>query len=178
MKKFLKILWGILKAVTWIVVILIFSVIIIGRVTNNKLTLAGYSIYTVVTESMVPKYNVGDMILAKQADPNTLKVGDDIVYLGTKDTFAGKIVTHQLINIEQTDTGTEFHTKGIANAIEDPVITGDQIKGKVITKLTILSLISKIINNQYGFFFIIIIPTAILIFEIMIDSINSKKKSD
>ena len=178
MKKTLKILWSILKAITWIVIILIFCVIVIGRVTNNKLTLAGYSIYTVVTESMVPKYNVGDMILAKKTDPETLKIGDDVVYLGKQDTFAGKIVTHQLIDIELTDTGKQFHTKGIANSIEDPVITGDQIQGKVITKLTILSIISKIVNNQYGFYFMIIIPTVVLVFEIMIDFINSKKKSD
>lgn len=178
MKNFLKILWKIIKVIVWIIVILIVAVILVQRLSNNKLTVANYSIYTVVTESMVPKYKVGDMILAKKVDTNTLKVGDDIVYLGKKDTFDGKIVTHQIIEIDTSVNPTEYHTKGIANFIEDPVITGDQIYGKVLTKLTILSFLSGIVSNQYGFYFAIIIPAVILVFQVFIDVVESRKKSD
>lgn len=177
MKKALKIIWKIAKIAVWILVILIVSVIVVQKVSHNKLTLANYSIYSVVTESMVPKYKVGDMLLARKVDTNTLTVGDDIVYLGKEGTFNDKIVTHQIVQIEEGETRI-FHTKGIANFIEDPVITSDQIYGKVLTKLNILSFLGRITSNQYGFYFIIIIPTVILVFQIIMDVVESRKKSD
>lgn len=174
----LKILWKIFKIILWILVILIVSVILVQRVSNNKLTVANYSIYTVVTESMVPKYKVFDMVLAKKVDVNSLVVGDDVVYMGKEGSFNGKIVTHQIIGIDNNNGSLEFHTKGIANIIEDPVVHSDQIYGKVLTKLGIMSFLSKIVSNQYGFYFIIIVPAVILVFQVFIDVFNSKKKSD
>ena len=178
MKKVLKILWKIAKIAVWILVILIVSVIVVQKVSNNKLTVANYSIYNVVTESMVPKYNVGDMLLARRVDTNTLVVGDNIVYLGKEGTFNDKIVTHQIVQIDEEEGVRKFHTKGIANFIEDPVITADQIYGKILTKLNILSFLGRITSNQYGFYFVIIIPSVILVFQIFMDVVQSRKKSD
>lgn len=175
--KALKILWKIIKSITTIIIILIVITIALQRFSNNKLTLGGFSIYTVVTKSMVPKYNVGDMLLAKQVDTNTIQVGDDVVYLGAVDTFNGKIVTHQVVQIEGEGENRIFHTKGIANTIEDPTITGSQIYGKIVTKLTILSLITKVISNIYGMFFLVIVPIVILVFSVIMDVVNEKKKS-
>lgn len=171
----LKLIGKILKWTMSIVIILIVSVIVIQRVSNNKFTLGGYSIFTVVTESMIPKYKVGDMLLARDVDVSSIKVGDDVVYMGRVGTFSGKIVTHQVVEIED-GSPLKFHTKGINNMIEDPVVDGEQILGRVVTKLTILSLISKLISNQYGFFFIIFVPIVVLVFGIIIDLVNDKEK--
>ena len=176
MKKVLKILWSTLKIAIWILVILIVAVILVQKVSNNKLNIANYSMYTVVTKSMVPKYDVGDMLLAKRVDPNSLEIGDDIVYLGKEDTFEGKIVTHQIIAIDDANGMRTFHTKGLANIVEDPPVTSDQIYGKVQTKLVILSFIGRIISNQYGFYFMIVIPAVVLVFQIFMDVVNSRKK--
>lgn len=175
--KVLNILWRTIKGITTAIIILIVITIILQRVSNNKLTLGGFGIYTVVTKSMVPKYQVGDMLLSQKIDPNTIKVGDDVVYLGNTDTFNGKIVTHQVVKIEGEGSNRIFHTKGIANMIEDPTITGNQIYGKIVGKLTVLSLIAKIISNIYGMFFIVIVPIVILVFSVIMDVVNDKKKS-
>lgn len=177
MNKILKIVWSIVKGFVSILIVLVVLIIVLQRVTNGKVTLGGYSMFIVVTESMIPKYEVGDMLLAKKVDPATVQVGDDVVYLGTVDTFQGKIVTHQVVNIEGEGNNRIFHTKGINNIVEDPTIVGSQIQGKVISKLFLLSFLTKIINNQYGFFFIIVIPIVILIFSIVMDVVNDKKKS-
>lgn len=174
--KALKIITGLIKAIVSIIIILIVAVIIVQRVTNNKLNLAGYGLYTVVTPSMVPKYNIGDMIIAKQKDPDTIKVGDDVVYQGEVDSYKDKIVTHQVIEIEQTNEGKIFHTKGIANPLEDPTIKSNQIYGVVLTKSVILSFLSKIINSTYGFYFLIFVPIVIIVFLEVIDAIGGKDK--
>ena len=175
MGKILKIIWNIIKWIMSLLIVLIVSVIVIQRVSNNKFTLGGYSIFTVVTQSMIPKYQVGDMLLAKTIDTSSLKVGDDVVYMGKVGTFQGKIVTHRIVKIEEGNP-RKFHTKGINNMIEDPVIDATQIYGKVVIKLGILSMISKVISNQVGFFFIIFVPIVVLVFGIVMDTVNDKKK--
>lgn len=172
----LKMIWKVLKFILSLFIVLIVSVIIIQRVSNNKVTLGGYSIFTVVTESMLPKYQVGDMLLVRSIDTSKLSIGDDVVYMGSVGTFSGKIVTHQIVDIEE-GSPRKFHTKGINNMIEDPVVEESQIFGKVVIKLTILSMISKVISNQYGFFFIIFVPIVILVFGIIMDVVNDKEKS-
>ena len=174
--KILKIISKTIKALISLLIILVVAVIVVQRVTNNKLNLAGYGLYTVVTTSMVPKYNVGDMILAKQVDTNTIKVGDDVVYLGEVDTYKDKIVTHQVIEIEETNEGRIFHTKGIANPLEDPLVKEDQIYGKVLAKSVVLSFLSRIINSSYGFYFLIFVPIVVIVFLEIIDATGGKKK--
>lgn len=174
--KGLNIIFKIFKAILTLVIVLIVSIIFVQRVSNNKVTLGGYSIFTIITESMVPKYQVGDMLLAKDISTDDIKVGDDLVYIGKSGTFEGKIVTHQVVSIEKENGKKIFHTKGIANTIEDPEVSEEQIYGVVSCKLVILSLLSKVVNNIYGFYFIVFIPFAVMIFLEIIDIIHSKEK--
>ena len=69
-----KIIWNTIKGICIVLIVLIVGVIVVQRVSNNKFTLGGYSIFTVVTESMLPEYKVGDMLLAKVKNAND-KIG-------------------------------------------------------------------------------------------------------
>lgn len=175
--KVLKISMMIIKAIVSFFVILVISIIFVQRISNNKITLGGYSVYTIITESMAPEYKVYDMVIAKKNDPKNIKVGDDVVYLGKKSDFAGKIVTHRVIDIETKNGITYYHTKGIANDVEDPEIMGEQILGKVVFKAKILSLISRVVNNPYGFYFVIFVPFGIILVMEVIDVIEEKKSN-
>lgn len=164
MKTVLKILKGIL-----VVIILLFvAIVVLQKVTNNEKTIGGIRIFTIVTESMVPEYMVGDVILCTEKPKSDIQVGDDVTYLGKVETYAGKFVTHRVIGIENAEGGgLNFHTQGIANPEEDPVISEDQIYGVVKTKLSIMSWLNGIINNSFGMFFLIFIPIAIIFFSEM-----------
>lgn len=173
--KFINIFLKVIKAIVTLFIIFVVSIIFIQRISDNKITLGGISIYTIITPSMVPKYNVGDMVITKKVSPSSLKVNDDAVYMGEKNDFKDKIVTHQIINIESKDGKLYFHTKGINNDLEDPLVSEEQIMGKVIYKSFLLSFISKIVNNSYGFYFVIFIPFTILVAMEIIDIIEDKK---
>lgn len=176
--KALKIIGNILYYLLVIFIVLILLVVILQRVTKNNASIGGIRIFNIVTESMVPEYKVGDILISKSTSLDKIKVGDDIVYLGNKDTFTGKVVTHRVIDIEKNEDGTYlFHTKGIANTAEDPVVSGSQIYGVIIYKTVILSFISKIINNLYGFYFLIFTPLTILI-VVKIIKIYQERKYD
>ena len=175
-KNIIKIILGIIKSIATFFIVCVFSIIFLQRVSNNSINLAGFSIYTVVTESMYPKYKVYDMILVKSVDIKSIKVHDDVVYKGEKSDFQGKIVTHRVEDITEDNGVLTFTTKGINNDIEDPLVNENQIMGKVVHKLLLLSLISKVINNTYGFYFLIFVPLVVVIFLEIMESIEEKKE--
>ncbi|MCL2859295.1 MAG: signal peptidase I [Oscillospiraceae bacterium] len=176
--KTLKIVGNILYWILFVLTILILLVVIIQRFSNNSLSLAGFRIFNVVTESMVPKYNVGDVLLSKSMDTDQIKVGDDVTYMGVDGDFKDKIVTHELVAIEDVNGQKIFHTKGIANDTEDPPISGSQIFGVVVCKVPVLSQISKILSNVYAFYFVVFIPLVILIFIEIRKMVIGFKKND
>lgn len=173
--KAFKIIYGIIKTfiVSFLVVYLLF--VIIQRVTNNS-SIFGYRMFTVATGSMEPVYNVNDVILVKDTDPSTLKVGDDIAYLGNRDAVKGLVVTHRIIRIETLDDNKVHYTlKGVNNKYEDPSITEDQILGKVLGKVYVVNFINHVVKNIYGFFFLVFCPLVLVIFLEIADTIIEAK---
>lgn len=160
----LKLINNIVYVILFLIVASVLFVVILQRASNNDIALGGIRIFNIVSESMVPKYNTGDVLVVKSIEPQNIKVGDDIAYIGQESTFNQKIVTHQVIKIDYENGEYIFHTKGIANILEDPLVHQNQVFGKVVYKIWILSLISKILSNVYVVFFGIFVPIVILIF--------------
>ena len=173
-----KIISKTLKVVGTIVIILFAALIIIQRVTDNKMTLGGYSVFTVISGSMEPEYHVWDMLIAKKVDTSTIKVGDDVVYLGSEASFKDKIVTHRVIKMRNENGKLYFTTKGTANAIEDPEIEASQVYGKVIYRSVVLCFLSKILNSVYGFYIVIFVPFVIILFFEILSVLEAKKRKE
>lgn len=180
MKKnsFLKFLIKIIKVICTVVIVLVASVVFVQRISNNKVNLGGFGIYTIVSESMAPEYNLMDMIISKKVDASTLRVGDDVVYLGEKGDFNGRTVTHRIVKIRNTVDGLEITTKGLANSIEDPSIRPDQVLGKVVYKSVVLSFLSSLLNNIYTLYFVVFLPICIMIFFEILATVKDKKELD
>ena len=148
------------------------------------LYLFGIKPYIVVSGSMEPtiktggvvfintNYDVNDVIVSKEIPLEKINRGDDLVYLGEKDDYKGKIITHRVVDIKGTSGNYRFTTKGIANPDNDPEVEGKQVYGIVVKKLVILSFFSHILNNSYGLYFLIILPIAFLIFLEILDKIK------
>lgn len=165
MLKVIKTIWAIVRTILTIILVGLLVIVVTQRVSNNKMAVAGFRIFTVVTESMKPEYVVGDAIFTQTIEPSKIKVGDDITYLGMAESFKDKIVTHRVINVEKAEDGTYiFETKGIANPKADPKINESQIFGKVIYKIKSISYINSIIGNLYGMYFAIFIPFGLILF--------------
>ncbi|MBQ8043100.1 MAG: signal peptidase I [Clostridia bacterium] len=157
--KILGVLWKVLWWAIELVIIFIAIIIVTQRVTNNEKAFLGFRIFSVATGSMEPEYAVGDILIAKEKDPATIVVGDNIVYLGSVADYRGKIITHNVIEVEQNEEGDYlFHTKGIANTIEDPVVHEDQLYGVIFYNNELLAWICKILTNRYGLYFFVIVP--------------------
>ncbi len=160
----LKLINNIVYVILFLIVASVLFVVILQRASNNAIALGGVRVFNIISESMIPKYNIGDVLVVKSIEPQNIKVGDDIAYIGQESTFNQKIVTHQVIKIDYENGEYIFHTKGIANILEDPLVHQNQVFGKVVYKIWILSLISKILSNVYVVFFGIFVPIVVLIF--------------
>lgn len=173
--KYFQIPYKIIKAIIFIVLLLYVVFTIIQRVSGNQ-SIFGYRLFAVATGSMVPDYNVNDVLAIKEVNHNELKVGDDITYLGKKQDVSGKIVTHRIIDIEEKNGKKTYLTKGINNEVEDPTIGDNQIYGKVVGKVPVVTQINHIVKNQYGFFFLIFLPLVIVIFLEIADTVTEMKQ--
>ena len=159
MKKSFKVIKQIVNILLIIFVICFALVVCLQRFSNNEISFLNFRLFTVVSGSMAPEYEIGDVLLAQERDPKDIKVGDNISYLGEVGNFKGKVVTHQVVEIEEDKEGKLiFHTKGIANASEDPIVKANQIYGVIVHEAKLLSLIYGVVAKPTGMFIFVIIP--------------------
>lgn len=163
-KKIFNLVKGVLNTLLVIALACFVLAVCLQRFTDNKMALLNYRLFTVVTGSMEPKYNIGDVLISKDVDPEAIEIGDTVSYLGAEGNFNGKIVTHEVINIEKNETGELlFHTKGIANLVQDPIVNEKQLYGKVVYKANILSFVYKTISSKLGMLLCVILPLMVII---------------
>ena len=170
--KILKKLTSALSTIIFIVCLFLLAVVIMtpknadGTKTVN---IAGYSMMSVLTESMEPEYNVGDIVVIKVTDASELKVKDVITFSSIDPALQGQPVTHRINDIIEEDGITKFETKGDNNeGIDADLVTEDRILGKVQFRIPY---VGKAINflqtNRIGFFGVVILPMLVIMtFEV------------
>ena len=142
-KKLAKLIITTFRIIMFVVLVAFIIVVCLQRFSNNKLSFFNYRMFTVVSQSMTPKYDIGDVLISKQVKPEEIKENDVISYLGTYGDFTDKVITHRVVGIHRNEDGKYyFRTKGDANLVEDPIVMEDQLYGVVVYKSIILSLVS------------------------------------
>lgn len=177
MKKIGKIIKTIFNIAITVFVLLFLLIVCLQRFSNNEITFLGYRMFSVASSSMAPDYNIGDVLIVKKTEPDQIKVGDSISYYGKVGSFAGKVITHQVIKIDKdVDKNLVFHTKGISNLVEDPLVYADQIYGVVVHRSEVLSFIYRTVNTKYGMFIFIVIPIFYIIGSEMLAFLLEKEE--
>ena len=177
LKKIFRIIKSIINIVIVLFVIAFVLIVCLQRFSDNKFSFLSYRMFTVVTGSMEPKYKIGDVLIAKEKAPDEIKIGDAISYLATKGSIKDKVVTHEVVDITKDENGDYlFHTKGLVNLVEDPVVSANQLYGVVIYKSKILSFIHKIIGTSMGMFLFVIVPILYIIISEMITMLIEKEE--
>jgi len=172
-----NIIFKIAKFFLYVFVIILLFVVVIQRVSNNSISVGGYRLFMVVSESMKEEYEVGSILLSKEVKESELEVGDNVVYLGKASNLKGLIITHKIVSIEEKDGEKIYTTKGTSNMVEDPKIKFDQIYGKIIYKTVVLSFIGKLLMNNITYFFLFSIVAIVVSFEI-VSAIYERKEED
>ena len=134
--------------------ILIFFILLNIFSMNNK-SLFGFRIYRVISGSMQPALQIGDVIIVKKS--NNYYERDIITYSNGLTT-----ITHRIIAINND----EVITKGDANEVDDKPINKEQIIGKFFFRISNFSLFSMILSKNV--IYLIMIFLLVLIFLLVI----------
>ena len=165
-KKIVKIVYKILYEIFMLMCVLLILIVVFQKVSDNNKSIAGYRIFRVVTGSMIPEYDIGEVVISKETEPHNIEVGDDIVYLGKSGEYSGRIIMQKVTAIDKDENGNfNFHAKGLNNSsVEDAQIKEDQIYGVVKLKSGILTLLYKLATTiDYAFIIITILVLNVFI---------------
>ncbi len=164
MKNKLKKIWNIASTVIVVLTVLC-AVFLVGS------RLMGHQVYTVISGSMEPIYNVGDLIYVKEVDVNTIKIGDDITYIMNKE---GVISTHRVIGI---DAETQhFQTKGINNNTVDTPVHFKNVLGVPQFRIRYLGYVANFIQNPPGTYITIAVGAVLILLVFLPDFLPKKKE--
>ena len=113
-----KKVWDITSTVLVILAVL-FAVLLMGA------RLLGFRVYNIISGSMEPVYNRGDLVYVQPVkNISQLKVGDVISYVQNEELV---VVTHRIVRIDPEQN--RVHTKGETNDTEDPPVHFNNVIG-------------------------------------------------
>ena len=121
--------------------------IFVARLTGNTPSVFGYRVFRVLTDSMTPTLEVGDVILVRDCEPEEIHNGDIITYNGEVGSYRGKSITHRVVEEPEVRDGVYYYwTKGDRQgAMIDPEISFYQVEGKYVRTI-------PYIDKLYTFF--------------------------
>ena len=166
------------STVLFAAIFIILTFFVVMKFMGGNQTVLGYNVYYVMTGSMEPQYSPGDILLGKQVNADTLQVGDVITYLGNSGEIDGKMITHQIIEIQEEQNGRRFVTKGTANNLADPPVGADQIHSKIMFKIPLLGKLFALANTKWGFFAVFVLPLAWLVVSEVISLVKLCKNDE
>lgn len=161
MKKVKKI--GVILLVIVLLPILFVNIVIIAKsyINPDKVPdFMGWKPFITLSGSMETAISTGDLILVKEVDPATLKVGDIIAYREDKET----VITHRIIELYEDEGQTKFVTKGDNNNTEDRnLVEFSQVEGKFQKRIPKLGNVAMFLQTPTGILVALSIPALIYI---------------
>jgi len=157
--------WNIFTTV--LVVLVVFcAVFLLGS------RILGYRVFNVISGSMAPHYNVGDLIYVKEVDVNTIQVGDPITFVLNEDLV---VATHRVVEIDAQNK--HFYTKGDANGTADasPVHFNNVI-GVPKFSIPLLGYVSDFIQHPPGNYITLGVGLVLIAAVFLPDLIGKKKE--
>lgn len=159
MKRALKISSRIVLLILFLAVVAILVFIFQAKGNIEKVpSIFGYKALTILSNSMEPEFNAGDVILINnKLDP---KLNDVVTYKHPD----GILVTHRITKTVKKNGEVFFKTKGDNNNVDDQIlIPRKNILG--IQKIIIpkAGYIARFVSSPIGFFIFIAVPLLILI---------------
>lgn len=122
---------GVFLCVILIPILIVNCTLLIKGYTNSEEvpTVGGMAPMIVLTNSMEPLFDGGDLIFIKTAQPEDIRTGDVITFFDPAGNGMS-VVTHRVVNIVDQDGQIKFITKGDANNSEDRLaVSGDKLIG-------------------------------------------------
>jgi len=146
---------------------------------KQSINILGFKVYTVVSGSMVPIYEIGDVIIVKKVDTSSLEKGDIIVFFqDLNGDGKDEVVTHFLETVTSNNEERLYETKpNISDELDPWILTDDDIIGTpsfMIPKVGWINIFILILIKNPIFLGLIILNIVIIYY--LIKYIKTKPK--
>ena len=163
-------------------VLLINITLIIKSYTNadEVPSVGGYLPLIVLTDSMYPAIESGDLIICHTVEAEDVKVGDVISYFDPEGNGTS-IVTHRVTEVTTEDGGLAFRTKGDANNVEDSLLVPEKsLVGIYKSRIPGAGNIAMFMQTSTGLIVCVVLPLLLLVGYDVVRSRaqESKKQKD
>jgi len=139
-----------LTAVSYLVVAFLLLIVVLHFVF-------GFQYVVILTDSMEPHINPGDLVVTKPVPPSELRVGDVILYelrVGNS-TY---LIVHRIVAVHNESGGLYFITKGDNRRYPDPWrVYPEQVKGRVVLVIPKVGLLWPYLPLIVLFLFLLVI---------------------
>lgn len=155
--------------------ILLFSVFQVKNNPEQLPTMLGFKIMTILTGSMEPVLDPGDLIVVKSVDPMKVKVNDVITYKNSQNTM----ITHRIVDLNLREGEVFFETKGDANNVRDEGnVQSDQLVGSLLFSIPKAGYLVIFLKSPTGLAMLLAIPFLYLTIGVLKIIFNNKKEKD
>lgn len=127
---------------------------------EKDINILGYKPYIVLSGSMEPKLQIGDLVISKKIKKENIKIGDIITFEDENKS----VITHRIIDTIVKDGKTFYQTKGDNNNTKDiGLVSFKNIKGKYVFKISKLGRVITTIMTPNGIIIVVLIMTTMYI---------------
>ncbi|WP_353892423.1 signal peptidase I [Proteinivorax hydrogeniformans] len=156
----LKWIGNILLLMVMVIVVLSFFSNIQARRNPGQIpSVMGVSSMSVLSGSMRPMLQPGDMIFTQRPVIDEIKIDDVLTYR----VGANTLVTHRVVDIVTEGNEIKFQTKGDANNTKDSqLVAADQVVGTYLFRIPKGGYIANFIRSPIGITVLIIFPISLM----------------
>lgn len=171
---------GTILCVILLPILIINLTLIVKSYTNQDEvpSVGGYLPLIVLTDSMYPAIESGDLIICHTAEAEEIKVGDVIAFFDPAGNGT-TIVTHRVMEVVN-DGELSFVTKGDNNNTEDKLpVPGKNLVGVYCSRIDGAGNIAMFMQSSTGLIVCVVLPIIILVaYDIIRRRIYEKSKED
>lgn len=141
-------------------------------------SVGGYFPLIVLTDSMYPVIESGDLIICHTEDPENVQVGDVISFFDPAGNGTS-IVTHRVLEVIE-DGGLKYRTQGDNNNTEDRVLVPEEnLVGVYQSRIGGAGHIAMFMQSTTGLIICVVLPIILLVtYDVVRRKIYEKNKKD
>ncbi len=169
-KKIYNIVSTAVVALIFVFLVVLVSVMMVQRKNGGEVSIFGYYMFDVVSDSMTGTIEKGEVIVSKKVDDaNELKVGDIITFVAPSGPLSGYNETHRIHDIIYNDDGTIDYIKTAGDKLYDGEIKVDDwklepdgVKAVYVRKSAFIAGLREFLSHWYGYVVLIALPMCIV----------------
>lgn len=162
-RKIYGIVSTVIAALIFIFLVCTVAVVLWQRSSGGDSSIFGYYMFDVVTDSMEPAIEAGEVIISKKVDdPSALKVGDIITFIAPSGSLKGRNVTHRIVKIVMDDNGVlkHFRTRGDNPSVGEDNwnLNPEAVKAVYVKSAPFIAGLRDFLSHWYGYVVLIVLP--------------------